>query len=211
MRLEGLPTPIGIFAVECKEMMFYQYLPIKMAGDWYYHHEPRLNCFKQIIKAAGEDFIHLFGLPKFLDSYIYVSAKHLYQSPGNLFNRPGYHSDGFMTNDINYIWSDSAPTIFNSGPFHISPDENISMKEMESQAMKENEATFPNCTLIRLDQSNIHRVADVTESGLRAFLKISFSTDKYDLIGNSHNYELDYNWDMKPRLIRRNVPQTRIS
>jgi len=43
---------------------------------------------------------------------------------------------------------------------------------------------------------------------MRTFVKISFSKDKYDLIGNSHNYEMDYKWDMKERKEERNIPQT---
>jgi len=46
---------------------------------------------------------------------------------------------------------------------------------------------------------------------MRAFVKVSFSKDKYDLIGNAVNYEIDYNWNFKPRENTRNVPQTEIS
>ena len=41
----------------------------------------------------------------------------------------------------------------------------------------------------------------------RTFIKISYSTDKYDLIGNSHNHEIDYRWEMRERGTMRNVPQ----
>ena len=70
---------------------------------------------------------------------------------------------------------------------------------------------YDNYTLVRINQYNVHRVADVTEDGMRAFLKVSFSKDKYDLIGNAINYDLDYNWKMKPRNITRNIPQSTIS
>lgn len=43
---------------------------------------------------------------------------------------------------------------------------------------------------------------------MRAFLKVSFSKDKYDLLGNSHNYLMDYNWEMKARKEDRNIPQS---
>jgi hypothetical protein len=43
---------------------------------------------------------------------------------------------------------------------------------------------------------------------MRAFLKVSISKDKYDLIGNSHNYLLDYDWQMKERKQERNIPQS---
>ena len=34
------------------------------------------------------------------------------------------------------------------------------------------------------------------------------NTVKYDLIGNSHNYLLDYDWQMKERKQERNIPQS---
>ena len=41
----------------------------------------------------------------------------------------------------------------------------------------------------------------------RTFFKLSFSKDKYDLKGNSHNYLFDYNWEMRERKENRNIPQ----
>ena len=52
------------------------------------------------------DFKNKYGRYRFLDSYMYLTVKRQYQSKSKLFNRPGYHSDGFLTDDINYIWSD---------------------------------------------------------------------------------------------------------
>lgn len=66
------------------------------------------------------------------------------------------------------------------------------MKEMEQQADSSNNVTYSENRLLRLNQFNIHQVAPVTSGGMRTFLKLSFSKDKYDLVGNSHNYLLDY-------------------
>ncbi len=51
------------------------------------------------------------------------------------------------------------------------------------------------------------RVADVQHMKPRTFLKVSFSRDKYDLAGNSHNSRLDYDWPMRERGLTRNTPQ----
>lgn len=208
MRYGDRPKELGKFIVECKEMMFYQYLPIKMPGMTYPIMESRLDCFKRIIGSACCDFIADFGLNAFGDSYIYVSAKHLYQPVNKPFNRPGWHSDGFLTNDINYLWSDKNPTIFNSSNFNLTIDDRLSLNEMCSQALPENNFNYENNTLLRLNQFNIHKVNEVTEPGMRAFIKLSFSGDKYDLVGNAHNYLMDYDWEMKPRQEERNVPQS---
>jgi hypothetical protein len=46
---------------------------------------------------------------------------------------------------------------------------------------------------------------------MRTFVKVSFSYDKYDLVGNSHNYLLNYAWEMKERKDDRNIPQSKLN
>jgi hypothetical protein len=208
MRYGELPKELGIFEIEAKEMMFYQYLPIKMLNETQLIYEQRLKCFDALVGAICCDYIGEFGLDNYVNSYVYLTVKHLYQMPNCSFNRTGWHSDGFLTDDINYIWCDKYPTIFNSSEFKLTMDDSISLKEMDQQAYWENDVVYKENQLLRLNQFNIHKVAPVTEGGMRTFLKISFSKDKYDLVGNSHNYLLDYNWEMKERKQERNIPQS---
>lgn len=203
-----LPKQLGIYLVDCKEMMFYQYLPIKFVEQTTPNAEERLKCFNEIIGVACCDFIGTYGLDRYVSSYVYLTAKHMFQQKHCSYNRPGYHSDGFMTEDINYIWSNRYGTVFNTSEFILTMDDSGSLLEMEQQAMSENEIVYPDNTLLRLNQYNIHKVADIDVPGMRTFIKLSFSKDKYDLIGNSHNYLFDYNWDMKERKDQRNIPQT---
>ena len=216
MKYGELPKDLGIYDTKCSEMMFYQYFPIKLANDGTHtdygvKYENRLNIFGELIYDSSKDFMQYFGCDLFDNSYIYLTVKHLHQSPNCTFNRKGYHSDGFLTDDINYIWYDKHPTIFNTTEFNLTLDDKISIVEMEQQAKVENEVTFKENTLLRLNQYNIHKVAPITDNGMRTFVKISFSKDRYDLIGNSHNYLLDYNWEMKERKEHRNIPQTIIT
>ncbi|WP_456867624.1 hypothetical protein [Galbibacter sp. BG1] len=201
------PVVIGKKEIACNEMMFYQYYPIKLANEHQLTYEDRLNCFDSLIGMICCDFIGDFGLDRYVDSYIYLTAKKLIQPPGYSFNRKGYHSDGFMTNDINYIWYDSEPTVFNVGKFNLTLDEHLSLGEMTRQARPENDITFPVNSILRLNQYNIHRVMESQSLRMRTFVKISFSKDKYDLKGNSVNYGLHYNWEMRDRVIARNPPQ----
>ena len=210
MEYGELPAVVRKIEIDCKEMMFYQYLPIKLKGGKDFQIEKRLNPFYSLIINSVIDFKECFGLERLIDSYVYLTAKRQFQSKSKLFNRPGYHSDGFLTDDINYIWSDKNPTIFNSTKFNLTLDDELSLKEMEEQALSENEVAYFDNTLLRLNQFNIHKVDENIEAGFRTFVKISFSQDKYDLEGNSHNYLLDYNWQMKPRKENRNIPQTKI-
>ena len=201
------PVDLGIHNVNCDEMMFFQYLPIKLKGQTELVIEPRLKPFNDLIGTILCDFVGSFGLDRFVNSYVYVTAKKMYQANGCPFNRGGYHSDGFMTCDINYIWSDKNPTIFNNSNFKLSMHDSISLKEMDEQALPSNEFTYPNCSLLMLNQYVIHKVNNIKDSGMRTFLKVSFSKDKYDLKGNSKNYLLDYDWEMRDRQVSRNIPQ----
>lgn len=205
-----LPKELGVIKVDCREMMFYQYLPIKLKGEVQPIVEKRLSCFNDLIGAVCCDYIGEFGLDNYVDSYVYLTAKYRYQIPGCSFNRLGWHSDGFLTEDINYIWCDKNPTVFNKSQFNLTLDDVISMKEMDEQALLENDVTYLENQILRLNQFNIHRVADVLEGGFRTFVKVSMSKDKYNLVGNSHNYELDYDWKMVERKESRNIPQVKI-
>lgn len=210
MKYGDLPKVIDTIKVDCREMMFYQDMLIKDKGEYFHKIESRLDVFQCLIMAAVAAFISEFGDKAFRDSYMYISAKRLFQSKGKSFNRPGWHSDGFMSSDINYIWSDDGSTIFNNSNFIISQDDILSLKEFQIQADPDNDVIFPPNTLLRLNQFNIHRVGDVLADGIRTFVKVSFSHHKYDLEGNTHNYKLDYDWNMRPRNLTRNIPQSKI-
>jgi len=201
------PTVIDHFDMECPEMMAYLYLPIKMANkDFSWKSLPkRLSWLINMIKSATE---HEKGLGDDLrNKYIYVTAKHLYATPDNPVNRPGWHGDGFGTNDVNYIWCDVHPTLFAIQEFKdISKDHQRSMEQIKHQAKEENVRDFGAKNLLRLTQYNIHRTPDIEVGCMRTFVKISISPFKYNLKGNSHNYKIDYNWNLYNRSELRNDP-----
>jgi hypothetical protein len=199
------PVSLGVFDIECNEYMSYQYMPIKLANQQYHHTERRLWKFNPLVDACIKDFIELEGEDKFISNYVYLTVKSGYQRNGMGFNRPGWHVDGFGTDDENYTWSNVQPTVFNDGPFCLCNDEHYSMEEMEEQADHTQNYTFPDKSLIRMGRS-VHKVGDYIE-GHRIFFKLSFSKDRYNLVGNTHNYLLNYNWDMIERKKSRNVPQ----
>jgi hypothetical protein len=179
------------------EMCFYQYLPIKMAGALESFHIPEnLAWIKRFIA-------HLDFCPH--TDYIYVSAKHLFVTPDNMGNRPGWHSDGFGSDDINYIWADKFPTQFCLQPFELTEDHSKSLAELEAQALPQNIHEYGENAFVRIDRWNIHR-PPVMGTGFRTFLKFSISKNQYNLQGNSHNYLIDYDWQMVPRSAVRNHP-----
>lgn len=208
MIYKGLPKVIGIYPIICREVLAYQYMPIKLIGETKISVEPRLMIFDKIIGVACCDFIGTRGLNEFVASYVYITAKRRFQKPGQGITRPGWHCDGFKTTDINYLWSDNTPTVFNNSEFDLCDDENLSMVQMTAQADPIHNFYYPNDALLRVDEKVVHKPDDVSEDGMRTFVKISFSRDKYDLAGNTINYMLDYDWQYRPREFRRNVPQS---
>jgi len=197
-----IPEIIGEYKIKCTEMMFYMYLPIKLSGNLDIMTPSRLHTFNKLIKAA----ILREDVKTITQKYIYLTVKHLYVQPGYSGQRGGYHIDGFNTDDINYIWYDSYPTVFCTQEFNLSDDHETSIKQMEEQAKEENEITFPANTLLRLDQTQVHKAPEIDKAGMRTFVKISFSKHKYNLEGNAYNHLLKYNWKMHPRGEVRNHP-----
>lgn len=200
--LNNKPVSLGVCDIECSEYMKYQYLLIAMPMQPT-RIEERLFPFLVLIEAAMSDYENL-NHKDFMSSYIYLTVKSEYQRGDTGFNRPGWHIDDFGTDGQSYIWSNTQPTIFNDGPFNLSDDEHNSMIEMEEQADPKNNYCFPDKTLVRMGRS-VHKVGPYIE-GHRVFVKVTFSKEKFNLLGNSHNYLINYDWDMKERNKERNVP-----
>lgn len=199
---------LGAFDLKPQEMMLYLYLPIKLIDSHILEIEPRLEVFKPLIMESIRDFRdnQSFGLnAPYFETYIYITAKRLFVTPDNIGNRPGYHCDGFGTDDINYLWTDKHSTVFNRGHFSVRRDDLLALDDMEAQARPEDEYTLPEKSLIRIDSLCPHRTPLITESGLRTFVKISFSKHRYNLANNSHNYRLSYEWQMHERSEIRNM------
>lgn len=101
-----LPVHIHYKHLTIKEFMTYQCLPIKFPGMTLTAYEDRLNVFNPLLVYIYQDFYQTYGYDRYVDSYIYITAKHRRVSPDCSMNRPGYHIDGFGETDVvNYIWS----------------------------------------------------------------------------------------------------------
>lgn len=207
----NLPKDLGPISLQPTEMMFWMYLPISLRGDHTFYIPPTLDQFIPIIREARWD-----DHERFVDSYVYLTAKTLWVEGSYIGNRPGWHSDGFGTEDVNYIWSDRAPTEFlQADPRPLSDDcaySMIQMKDMADFPLRFNSkiVTFPDQHLLRLDPSVIHRSPVNFEPGMRTFVKVSMSQDRYDLIGNSINHALpDFMRPSAQRQPDRNHPSSK--
>jgi hypothetical protein len=208
------PVDLGCFDLDTSEMMFWLYLPIKMPGQFQPTVPKQLEKYMTIVQAVFQDLSY----QRWATSYLYLSVKITHVTPDAPGNRPGWHSDGFLTDDLNYIWADRNPTEFFIAEegrrlLSVSPDHQKSMGDFEfwanNIANTADRLEYAKVNhLYRLDQTNIHRVSLNVESGKRAFIKLSVSDKPYAQFGNSINHELP--WHPLPTLVRqaeRNCPQ----
>lgn len=199
------PLPIMTFDPDWAEFMHYMYLPVVMVGQSGIRLPPNLSFMMELVEALcareGVDTANP-------DRYVYLTMRRGWATPGNPLNRPGWHTDGFGSSDVNYIWTDRWPTVFAVQDFgDVSPDHVLSMKQFEDRADPACFKTYPLKTVLRLDASMVHCTPEIlAPGGERGFFKVSFSEGKYALRGNAHNYLFDYAWEEAPRKEVRNDP-----
>jgi len=201
----ALPVDLGRIDLSPTEMMFWLYCPIKLPGMQLVSVPDNLMQFRPLWEAARADCAGQWG-----ESYVYITAKTLWATPENPGNRPGWHSDGFLTDDLNYIWSNANPTIFfdNGERYSFSADHGVSLAEMDAlcQSRSAHYRTYPEKHFLRLDQTVLHKVDTSIKPGLRTFVKVSVSRHRYALRGNSINHELAPEWQYQDRQAERNCP-----
>lgn len=180
-----LPVDLGEVDISPDEMMFWLYCPVKMPLGKIKLPDNLIQFMPILDKVKEHDIDH------WDECYAYVTAKTLWVNPENVGNRKGWHSDGFMTDDINYIWFDCLSTEF------MKPDQPVALTQNHVISMKEMEdidynviVHYENKHLLKLDESVIHRVAEHEESCYRTFVKISLSRELYNLKGNSINHKM---------------------
>lgn len=210
MKYGNAPAQHGIWDLKFEEYMHQMYLPIAVPDDLGAGIQiPRNLAFAEemILKVIHHEWV-IRANPT---THVYVTARRGYATPGNPLNRPGWHSDGFGTDDVNYVWTDRFPTLFAIGEFgNISTDHAESSRQFTTTA--DNSAlttikTYADRELLRLDPSVIHTAPPIpAPGGERSFFKISFSNSRYNLKGNAHNYALEYDWPMFDRQVARNDP-----
>jgi hypothetical protein len=196
-----LPENLGFIDIPTDEMLNWLYCPISTPNTGVVIPE-NLSQFQPIIDAVRAREPH-----RFHEEYVYITAKTLYVEGTFVGNRPGWHADGFGTDDLNFIWYDSEPTWF-YGPtcFTLPNDCTNSMELMAKHALGREIVTYPVKNLLRLTPSVIHQPPPSVRPGMRTFVKVSISPDRYNLIGNSINHNLGERWPLIPRTVERNHP-----
>ncbi len=205
LRVYGkLPVYLGRFDFDLPEVMYYLYLPIRMETYHEVRMPPNIHVCRALVDActAYADDLYLTY------DYVYISARKGYATPDNPLNRPGWHCDGFGTDDINFVWWAGPGTRFAHQSFEgIVSDHNRSLKQFDEQVRPESVVTYPEHGLYAIDPSVVHATPVIEPPGcMRQYVKVSMSNHKYNLENNSHNYLFNYAWPLHSREILRNDP-----
>ncbi len=202
------PLDLGVHELDLPEHMSYLYLPVRMPEESIngVRLPKNLACIKNVVRGIMELYADD-------DEYIYVTAKRGY----GIQSRPGWHSDGFGTDDRNVLWCRGEQTEFAVGNFGEVPTSHAeAMAHFTTKCEYDysiHKSTFPDQTLVLMDQYNVHRPPEAQKKYSlepapalpRQFVKISISKMRYNLEGNSHNYLFDYDWKMYDRDSVRNM------
>lgn len=199
------PWDLGEINVALPEVYYCLYLPISLKGESRLVLPQALAPLMPIVDAIYKDL----GPEAWDNNYVYLTCKKMFVSPTITANRPGWHADGFGSDDLNYVWYDCLPTeIAEGNNFNITEGDHVrSLFEFETQAQRNVITTYPNKHLIKLDPYVVHRVAVAHEQMMRTFVKVSVSKDQYNLKDNSINHEMNYNFKLYDREMVRNSPQ----
>lgn len=203
MSYGALPKVVGHIDLNPTEVMYYLYLPVSLPGMREMRLPRQLDFLYPLLAMVQAD-----EPERFAAEHVYLTVKRMFVGGGVTPNRPGWHADGFLTDDLNYVWYDCVPTVFNESEFTISADHTRSLEEFAAQARPERNVTYPPRLLLKLDSKVVHAVGEPSHQQMRLFVKVSISKDRYNLKDNSRNYELDYRWPMHDRATVRNCPAT---
>lgn len=186
------------------------------------------NVVNMCIKEAGceqyqipdqfEDFVagvvgHIVVLDPELysgdqDYYAYLTLKRMYVQPNSVGNREGWHIDGFLSDQKNFIWSDSdaMPTEVCRGKFTLTEDHEESLEEMLHQASSGFIEQLKTGRLYSMGQNCVHRPSrnDTNQAVLRTFVKLTYTRELFNGFGNAWNYKLPHIKPSKQRSDCRN-------
>lgn len=166
--------------------------------------------------------------PNYDKSYAYVCIDQRPVESRGYQRRPGWHADSFITKYTNsqynescspimdtvYLAYDCLATEFHKGPFSFPNSVDIHsndavlghFEEIASAAPDSDIVVFPNHTILKMDPRCVHRVQmNETNCTLdRTFIKLTFTTEIFNRLGNDHNKLFDYNWPLLGRGMERN-------
>jgi hypothetical protein len=202
------PIYLGSYPkINLTEVMYYLYLPVvfpDVAGE--IRLPPNIKQLEPLVLSAMSWAISLGK--KLENEFVYISARKGWATPDNPLNRPGWHADGFGSEDLNCVWWDGPGTRFAVQDFgEIDPSHITSLGQFEKRVDEKKIMKADAHALYGMDQYVVHATPLVEPPGcMRQYIKVSISPEMYNLENNSHNYLFNYDWKLEKREKIRNDP-----
>lgn len=199
---EGTPVDLATDNLEYCSIV---YMCIKQAGCSEYQVPDNLrNLVNELLSSVYKLRPSLYADD--WTKYCYLTLKRQFIQPQSFHNRYGWHIDGFKSDQENFIWCDCIPTEVSTGKFILTNDHDISLEEMLVQAQDNRHSVSPlqTHTLYYLDQECVHNVSKnkLDKAVLRTFIKLTFSSELFNCLGNAWNYKLPH---IKPTTPRKEI------
>lgn len=207
------PWDLGDLAIpDWDEFMFVQDMPISLPGGGVVL--PNNLKFAAPFVERVREYLSASKPAGWLDErYFYLCAKHTLVGKDSQQTRPGWHTDGFGTDDLSFLWADCLATTFLYQAMRVNVDSDIgSMVLMKTEAKDANARQGYDQTIYGMDDTVIHAptINTTGEPRARRFLKLSVSRYPYDLAGNARNPLLQTPWQPnRKRVAHRNNPENR--
>lgn len=189
-------------------------MPIYMPGQGWAIPKA-LEQFREVIQKAVDNERSIN--PDIENDYIYITIDQKPIEPNKTQRRYGFHGDAFITSantdmedeiitDNTYVISDGLSSEFSAGPFDLNgiepEDDEAVLKRFQETAERIGSVVYPPYTLLKLTPYDIHTpsINKTDQTMNRTFVKIAFSRERYNMLGNTMNPLLNYdNWTWVPR------------
>lgn len=184
-------------------------MPIKLPKSNDYCIPKILNQFDEVISKIVSFESHIN--PNTDLYYAYITVDQCNVSAGKTQRRPGCHCNGLQTGiyrrpiSRSYVICDSIPDIYYAQGFDTSYlDESTDnfFLAFDDQAAPRHAITFNPYSILLTNSFTVNK-ADVSNKTVhRTYLRITFDLKMYNRLGNTHNPQLDYKWNMLPNCIQ---------
>jgi hypothetical protein len=180
-------------------------MPIKFPYQADYRLPQELDQFDEVL-AKMISYEHRIN-PSVNQYFAYLTVDQMSVAEGNYQRVPGLHCDGFQGARVydkkpcsrSYIVYDLTPPIFYPQSFntnHLNEKTDNFFLSFDEQADEEAAITFDPYQILLMNAYTVHAASKAEHNQYRTFVRLSYDTQIYNRLGNTHNPMFNYKWPM---------------
>ena len=192
-------------------------MPIRLAGESEYKLPTQWKSLQKTLEQLIS--VEHSHNPSWKDYYTYITVDNRPVKVGEQQRHGGLHVDGFQGTRINpktkitrnYVATTNGGTQFWNQPFVVAdPAEFNVFKGFDLQIDGNPFVAKPN-TFYFMDAYTVHESGFAEFDGDRIFIRLTYDLKKFDRLGNTHNPNLDYDWEMVERTTQQTVRNPKLT